>query len=91
MMAIRISVRKAYLQYDECRKTKSYKRPLINYLGCSCDHRKNMRLLELSLDPSKCTKILHGSYVITINLRTRLKKSWTRPYEWSTNGFVLSF
>ena len=42
----------------------------MNNLRRSYDHRKNLRLLELSLDTTKCTKILRGSYdVITTFVR----------------------
>ena len=42
----------------------------MNNLRRSYVHRNNLKLLELSLDPTKCTKILRGSYdVITASLR----------------------
>ena len=42
----------------------------MNNLRRSYGHRNNLKLLELSIDPTKCTKILRGSYdVITAFVR----------------------
>ena len=40
----------------------------MNKLGSSYDHRKKLRLLKLSLDPTKSTKILRGSHEVLTKL-----------------------
>ena len=64
----------------------------MNKLGSSYDPRKKLRLLKLSLDPTKSTKILRGSHELLTKFLRRpcgrltkrgfvrsAKKSWTRP------------
>ena len=53
----------------------------MHNLRRSYDHRNSFRLLELSLDHTKCTKILRGS---SDNLTTFLRP----PYEESVSNAV---